>query len=156
MHENCDQKATTKKREKASKHYGNKGEKPSRTCCQAQDAQCLSCQAGKSIEAFCNKNPNVTGCTTQFDLEMSCKKIKTIMKSHPESTENEIISYLHSNGYNEKQIKNMHENCDQKATTKKREKASKHYGNKGEKPSRTCCQAQDAQCLSCQAGKSIE
>ena len=31
-------------------------------CCEAHNAQCLSCKEGKSIEVYCNKDPFVPGC----------------------------------------------------------------------------------------------
>ena len=34
----------------------------SNICCEAHNAQCLSCKEGKSIEVYCNKDPFVPGC----------------------------------------------------------------------------------------------
>jgi hypothetical protein len=72
---------------------------------------------------------NVKDDEVLYDLKSSCKKVKMLMKAHPEATENEIISYLHTNGYTEKQMEDMYENCDQQATTKRREEAFKPSGN---------------------------
>jgi len=39
----------------------------SQICCKAMTAQCLSCFAGKSIEEFCQRNPNTMGCPEPED-----------------------------------------------------------------------------------------
>ena len=35
---------------------------PKRKCCLALTAECLACQAGLSVEVFCNDKPMTTGC----------------------------------------------------------------------------------------------
>ena len=36
-------------------------------CCSANNAECLACKEGKSIEAFCKGKPEATGCDDVLD-----------------------------------------------------------------------------------------
>jgi hypothetical protein len=43
--------------------------KPEPVCCEAMNAQCLSCSAGVSIEEYCKANPGTNGCPS---IEPGC------------------------------------------------------------------------------------